>query len=120
MYILNKIFGDANVQAIKQLQSRVGAINALADEYQALNDADLKAKTGRFRQQLGVSRGPDGKLSNTLSIEAENKILAEILPQAFAAVREAASRTLGQCPYDVQLLGGMVLAEGQIAEMKTG
>ncbi|HYA80932.1 MAG TPA: preprotein translocase subunit SecA [Methylocystis sp.] len=85
------------------MMTRVQAINALEPSYAALSDAELRGKTDEFKAQL-----------------AAGKTLDDILPHAFAAVREAAKRTLGQRHYDVQLVGGMVLHEGAIAEMKTG
>src|SRR4029450_7586160 len=84
-------------------QSRVNAINALEGEIEKLSDEALKARTEEFRKEL-----------------AEGKSLDDILVPAFATVREAAKRTLGQRHFDVQLIGGMVLHEGDIAEMKTG
>src|SRR6201984_2046010 len=98
-----KFFGSANDRRIKGYQARVNAINALEPELAALSDEALKARTGEFRNQL-----------------AEGKTLDDILVPAFATVREAAKRTLGQRHFDVQLVGGMVLHEGDIAEMKTG
>src|SRR6202043_3543417 len=98
-----KFFGSANDRRVKGYQSRVSAINALEPEVAALSDEALKARTAEFRQQL-----------------AEGKTLNDILVPAFATVREAAKRTLGQRHFDVQLIGGMVLHEGDIAEMKTG
>jgi preprotein translocase subunit SecA len=85
------------------MRKRTVAVNALADEYQKLTDAKLKAKTKEFKKKL-----------------ESGKTLDQILPEAFAAVREAATRTLGQRHFDVQLIGGMVLHEGKVAEMKTG
>jgi preprotein translocase subunit SecA len=98
-----KFFGSANDRRIKGYQSRVNAINALEPEVAALSDEALKARTDEFRKQL-----------------AEGKTLDDLLVPAFATVREAAKRTLGQRHFDVQLIGGMVLHEGDIAEMKTG
>ena len=88
---------------MKGYQSRVNDINALEPELAALSDEALKARTAEFRQQL-----------------ADGKTLDDLLVPAFATVREAAKRTLGQRHFDVQLIGGMVLHEGDIAEMKTG
>jgi preprotein translocase subunit SecA len=119
MSLLTKIFGDPNVKVIKSLQPEIDKINALEAAMKAKSDDELKALTADFRQRLGV-KTEDGRLINTLSIEEENKILEEILPEAFAAMREAGRRTLGQRHYDVQLIGGLVLHRGQIAEMKTG
>ena len=101
--LARKFFGSANDRRVKGYQSRVNAINALEPELAALSDEALKARTAEFRQQL-----------------ADGKTLDDILVPAFATVREAAKRTLGQRHFDVQLIGGMVLHEGDIAEMKTG
>jgi preprotein translocase subunit SecA len=101
--LARKFFGSANDRRIKGYQSRVNAINALEGELAALSDEALKARTGEFRKQL-----------------AEGKTLDDILVPVFATVREAAKRTLGQRHFDVQLIGGIVLHEGDIAEMKTG
>ena len=101
--IARKIFGSENDRRIKKYQPRVEEINALEAEIQVLSDEDLKAKTGEFRDQ----------------IEAGAK-LDDLLAPAFAVVREAAKRSLGLRPFDVQLIGGMILHEGAIAEMRTG
>jgi len=101
--LARKFFGSANDRRIKGYQPRVDAINALEPEIAALSDDALKARTAEFRQQL-----------------ADGKSLDDILVPAFATVREAAKRTLGQRHFDVQMIGGMVLHEGDIAEMKTG
>ena len=101
--LARKFFGSANDRRIKGYQARVDAINALEPEIAALSDEALKARTAEFRKQI-----------------AEGKTLDDLLVPAFATVREAAKRTLGQRHFDVQLIGGMVLHEGDIAEMKTG
>jgi preprotein translocase subunit SecA len=101
--LARKFFGSANDRRVKGYQSRVDAVNALEGEVAALSDEALKARTDEFRKQL-----------------AAGKTLDDILVPAFATVREAAKRTLGQRHFDVQLIGGMVLHEGDIAEMKTG
>src|ERR1700744_3128405 len=101
--LARKFFGSANDRRVKGYQSRFNAINALEPEVAALSDEALKARTAEFKKQL-----------------AEGKSLDDLLVEAFATVREAAKRTLGQRHFDVQLLGGMVLHEGKIAEMKTG
>src|SRR5246127_4551654 len=101
--LARKFFGSANDRRVKGYQSRVNAINALEPELINLSDEALKARTDEFRQQL-----------------ADGKTLDDILVPAFATVREAAKRTLEQRHFDVQLVGGMVLHEGDIAEMKTG
>src|SRR5690349_54346 len=101
--LARKLFGTPNDRRVKGYQSRVDAINALEGELAKLSDEALKARTEEFRKEL-----------------AEGKSLDDILVPAFATVREAAKRTLGQRHFDVQLIGGMVLHEGDIAEMKTG
>jgi preprotein translocase subunit SecA len=101
--LAKKIFGSSNDRSVKAMLARVGAINALEPAYAALSDEDLRGKTETFKAQL-----------------AAGKTLDDLLPEAFAAVREAARRTLGQRHYDVQLVGGMVLHKGGIAEMRTG
>jgi preprotein translocase subunit SecA len=101
--LARKFFGSANDRRIKGYQARVIAINALEPEVAALSDEALKARTDEFRKAI-----------------AEGKTLDDLLVPAFATVREAAKRTLGQRHFDVQLIGGMVLHEGDIAEMKTG
>nr|WP_306269506.1 preprotein translocase subunit SecA [Pararhizobium sp. IMCC3301] len=101
--LARKMFGSANDRRVKSFQPKVDEINALEAEVSALTDAQLRARTDAFRQQL-----KDGAK------------LDDLLAPAFATVREAAKRTLGQRHFDVQLIGGMVLHENSIAEMKTG
>ncbi len=101
--IARKIFGSANDRYVKKQYKTVEKINALEPEYSALSDEQLLAKTAEFKQRLANGETED-----------------DILVEAFATVREAAKRTLGQRHYDVQLIGGIVLHHGQIAEMKTG
>ena len=101
--IASKIFGSSNDRRVKSFRARVDAINALEPEIEKLTDAELRARTETFRQQYR-----DGTSLN------------DLLVPAFATVREAAKRSLGQRHFDVQLIGGMVLHEGNIAEMKTG
>ena len=101
--IFTKLFGSRNERMLKQYRKVTQSINALEDEYQALSDDDLKQKTEMFKQLL-----------------AEGKTLDDILPQAFAVVREAGKRVFGMRHYDVQMIGGMALHEGRIAEMRTG
>ena len=98
-----KIFGTSNDRALKKLERHIAPINALEQEFEALNDDALCAKTDEFRARL-----------------KQGASLDDIAHEAFAAVREAAKRALGQRHYDVQLLGGMALHQGQIAEMRTG
>src|SRR5215207_6008295 len=101
--LAKKIFGSANDRRLKTYGPRVASINALEPEIAALSDDELRARTDAFRAEL-----------------AAGKTLDDILVPAFATVREAAKRTLGQRHFDVQLIGGMVLHEGAISEMKTG
>ena len=103
MSFLTKMFGSKNERELKKLQPTVERINALEPAMQALSDEDLRVQTGRFRER--VERG---------------EALEDLLPEAFAAVREASVRTLKMRHFDVQLIGGMVLHQGTIAEMKTG
>ncbi|MGE0226460.1 MAG: preprotein translocase subunit SecA [Acetobacteraceae bacterium] len=101
--IARAVFGSANDRSLKAYQRRVPAINALEPSMQALSDEALRAKTDEFRERL-----------------AQGATLDDLLPEAFAVVREAGKRTLAQRHFDVQLVGGMVLHDGKIAEMKTG
>ena len=101
--LAKKIFGSSNDRRLKPFYARVPKINALEGEFQKLTDDQLRQKTAQFREQV-----------------ANGRKLDDLLPEAFATVREAAKRTLGQRHFDVQLIGGMVLHEGTISEMKTG
>src|SRR6478609_3459039 len=101
--VARKLFGSANERRIRSYLPRVGEINALEKELEALSDDALKARTVDLKKQA-----------------AEGTPLDDLLVPAFATVREAAKRTLGQRHFDVQLIGGMVLHEGAIAEMRTG
>jgi len=103
MSILNKIFGDANEKYIKKLQPIVDEINELEAEFEKLSGEELKGKTAEFKERL-----------------AKGETLDDILPETFALVREASKRNLSQRHFDVQLIGGIVLHEGKITEMKTG
>ena len=103
MNILKKIFGTSSTKEVKRLMPIVNKIESLSEEYKALSDAELQAKTPWFKERL-----------------ANGETLDDILPEAFAALREAADRVLGLRPYQVQLIGGIVLHQGRIAEMKTG
>ncbi len=100
---LTRIFGSRNQRLLRQYSKAVKKINSLEEALQALSDSDLKAKTEEFRKRY-----------------TEGETLEELLPEAFAVAREAAVRTLHLRPFDVQLIGGMVLHEGNIAEMRTG
>src|SRR6201986_267535 len=101
--IARAAFGTANDRSLKGYQRRVPQINALEPAMEALSDEALRAKTAEFRERL-----------------AGGATLDDLQPEAFAVVREAAKRTLGQRHFDVQLVGGMVLHDGKISEMKTG
>ena len=101
--ILRKIFGSRNDRLLKQYQREVVAINALEPAMKALSDAALHAKTAEFKQRV-----------------ENGATLDELLPEAFAVVREAGVRSLGMRHFDVQLVGGMALHRGKIAEMRTG
>ena len=103
MGLFTKIFGTRSSREIKRIQPVVDQILALETQYKNLSEEALKAKTGEFKERL-----------------AQGETLDDILPEAFAAIREAADRVLGMRPYPVQLLGGIVLHQGRIAEMKTG
>jgi len=120
MSFISKIFGDPNARTVNSLKPLITAINALEERYSKLSDAELKELTADFRRRLGVSFNETGEPIQSLEIEAQNKILDEILPEAFAAVREASKRVIKQRHYDVQRGGGIILHRGQIAEMKTG
>ncbi len=144
--LLTKVVGDPNEKEIKRIQPIVVEINALEPEFQAMSDEELRAQTDRFRQriqdgtadlrqELARLQAERAEAEDPADLDAlkreiesvdqelretEADILEEILPRAFAAVREAAVRGLGLRHYDVQLIGGVVLHRGRIAEMKTG
>ena len=114
---LAKVFGTQHERDLKKLAPRVERINALEPAMQALSDEALRARTDEFRARIG--KALDGVPEEDLK-EARKAILDEILEEAFAVAREASVRALGMRPFDVQLIGGMVLHSGKIAEMKTG
>ena len=139
--LLGKVFGTKNERVIKSLMPKVHGINALEPEIQKLTDAELQAKTDVFRQRIqqrlsGLSRNPPNQASSPETevdsrldeqkefekqeYEALQEVLGDILVEAFAVVREAGRRVLNMRHFDVQLIGGMVLHQGTIAEMKTG
>ncbi len=101
--LLSKVFGSRNERIVKRMRRTVEQINALEPEFEALSDEQLRAKTAEYRQRLN-----------------EGAALDDLLPEAFATVREASKRVFSMRHYDVQLIGGMVLHDGKIAEMKTG
>ncbi len=105
-----QLLGDPNKRRLKSYYPIVSDINILEDDIAILSDEDLRGLTNDFRQRLDKAEKSKEQL----------KMLDDLLPEAFAVVREASKRVLGMRHFDVQLIGGMVLHEGQIAEMKTG
>ena len=103
MGLLTKIFGTRSARELKKIQPTVDKILALEEEYKALSEEELRGKTAIFKERL-----------------AQGETLDDLLPEAFAAIREAADRVIGLRPYPVQLIGGIILHQGRIAEMKTG
>ncbi len=128
--LLGKVFGTKNEREVKRLQPRVDAINALEPEMQKLSDDELRARTAEFRARIqerlsSIADEPDADPDRQKEIEAERStvlkaVLDELLEEAFAVVREGGRRVLNMRHFDVQLIGGMVLHQGTIAEMKTG
>src|SRR5690242_13356087 len=103
MNLITKVFGDPNEKELKALRPIVDQINALEDEMKALTDEELRERTADFKEEL-----------------ANGATLDDILPDAFAVVREASRRAIGMRHFDVQLIGGIVLHQGKISEMRTG
>ena len=103
MGLFDKLFGTRSQRELKKIQPTVDKILALEEPYKARSEEQLRGKTAEFKQRL-----------------AQGETLDDLLPEAFAAIREAADRVLGMRPYPVQLIGGIVLHQGRIAEMKTG
>ena len=118
--VITKIFGSANERLLKRLWPVVAQINALEPEIQRLSDEELRAKTAEFRERLARRLEGAAELPAEARKLLEQEALDELLPEAFACVREASARTTGMRHFDVQLIGGMVLHRGMIAEMKTG
>ena len=142
--VLQHIFGDAQKKTLHRLQKRVDEINKLAGKYSEMDKKELAAQTEELKKRfvklnkqaqakaaVEKVKAADKKKSKKdakktkkidkkAQIAADNKVLDQILPEAFALVREASDRVLGLRPFDVQLIGGMVLHEGNVAEMKTG
>ncbi len=110
MSFVKRIFGDPNERELKKIRPIVDQINGLEDDIAALSDDDLRARTAEFRAQL----------DECADQEEQDDLLSDLLPEAYAIVREAGQRTIGQRHYDVQLIGGVVLHQGKIAEMGTG
>ena len=103
MGLIAKLFGTRSQREIKKIQPMVDKVLSLEEEYKALSEEALRGKTAQFKERL-----------------AQGETLDDLLPEAFAAAREAADRVLGMRPYPVQLIGGIILHQGRIAEMKTG
>lgn len=118
--VLTKIFGSANERLLKKLWPVVEEINALEPEIKRLSDEQLRAKTEEFRTRLAERLEGSRELEPEARKQLEQEALNEVLPEAFACVREASLRTTGMRHFDVQLIGGMVLHSGRIAEMRTG
>lgn len=123
---LQGVFGDAQKKILRRLWKRAQEINKLESKYEKMSDEELRAQTDRFRARIDkalkaarTEQGINKKGKKRPPVD-DTKILNEILPEAFAVAREAARRVTGLRPYDVQLIGGMVLHEGAVAEMKTG
>ena len=116
-----KLFGgDPNRKTIEQYSGIANEINALEAQFEALSDDALRAKTDEFKERIAQSLGDVEGLAEREQFEAGQDALEDILPEAFAAVREASKRTIGLRHYDVQLIGGVALHRGSIAEMRTG
>lgn len=129
MGILSKILGDPNKRIIDKLQSKIDEINSLEKDFEKFSNTKIKEKTKEFKEKITKELknrkkewkdlDDDKEIRNTRK-KIELEILDEILPEAFALVREASKRTIGQRHFDVQLIGGIILHEGKISEMKTG
>ena len=118
--VLTKIFGSANERLLKKLWPVVEEINALEPQIKQLSDEQLRAKTEEFRARLAERLEGSTELEPAARKQAEQEALNEILPEAFACVREASIRTTGMRHFDVQMIGGMILHSGRISEMRTG
>ena len=116
--VLAKVFGTSNERAVKKLLPVVEQINAFEPSVAALSDEALRAKTVEFRERIAAKT--NGIEDADALRAAEQAALDELLPEAFAVVREAGKRAVGMRHFDVQLIGGMVLHSGKISEMKTG
>ena len=118
--VLAEVFGTQHERDIKKLLPRVARINALEPAMKALSDEELRGKTAQFRARITAEMEKVADAEEKEQKEARAGILDDILEEAFAVVREASVRALGMRPFDVQLIGGMVLHQGKISEMKTG
>ena len=108
--MFNQLFGDPNARALRNFAPIVSDINCLEEDFVSLTDDELRSRVVDFR----------GKFEKTKAADRQLSLMDDLLPEVFAVVREASKRVLGMRHFDVQLMGGMVLHEGQIAEMKTG
>jgi preprotein translocase subunit SecA len=115
---LTKVFGSSNQRYLKSIQPIIAEINALEPEIKKLSDDELRAKTAEFKEKVALAVA-DARNPEELK-RLEREVLDEILPEAFAVVREASVRSTGMRHFDVQLIGGLVLHQGKIAEMRTG
>ncbi len=119
--VISKVFGTANERAIKRLVPIVSQVNALEPQMEALTDEQLREKTVEFRARIAeATKGIDPKTDPDVLYAAEKSALDALMPEAFAVVREAGRRVVGMRHFDVQLIGGSILHQGKIAEMKTG
>lgn len=119
-YVLKKIVGSQNEREIRKLGAAAGKINSLEEEFSRLPASELRRKTSEFRERIRARLGPGGDSPDGKYFAETERVLEEILPEAFAVAREASKRTLAMRHFDVQLIGGIVLHKGRIAEMKTG
>ena len=121
---LQGVFGDAQKKILRRLWRRAQEINKLESRYEAMSDEERAAQSeifkDRIKKALKIPDSPSEQSAKRFALGDDTKILNEILPEAFAVAREASKRVLGMRPFDVQLIGGMVLNEGAVAEMKTG
>src|SRR6185312_10462489 len=115
---LTKVFGSSNQRYLKSIQHVVGEVNQIEASLKLLSDDELRARTATFKEQVQRAVAKAGSKEERKRLEQE--ILDELLPEAFATVREASVRTTGMRHFDVQLIGGLVLHKGKIAEMRTG
>jgi preprotein translocase subunit SecA len=116
--LLTKVFGSENNRFLKRIQPIIDHINSLEPELEKLSDDQLRARTADFKEY--VANGLEGITDKEQRRKKEQQLLDELLPEAFATVREASRRVTGMRHFDVQLIGGLVLHQGKIAEMRTG
>src|SRR5216684_442310 len=116
--VLTKVFGSSNERFLKGIRPTIARINECEPSVQKLSDAEMRARTAAFKEQI-ANAVKDARDKDDRKYR-EQEVLNEILPEAFALVREASVRTTGMRHFDVQLIGGLVLHQGKIAEMRTG